>query len=1087
MQHLLDPSLGDDEFVTLLEQTMQVLYTASSAEQRNMAQNVLTELQNIPDAWTRVDKLLDNPAVSTSTKYYGLQIMENMIRYRWKTLARQTSEQVKNYIVNKVIELSSDAQILHRERTYVSKLNLILVQIVKQEWPSNWRGFISEIVGASKSSVSLCENNMQILSLLSEEVFEFSSGQMTQDKILELKNQFNDEFSLVFQLCQYVFGLAPELRDSNPSLLVATLRTLERFLSWIPLGYIFETQLIETLTSFILQPQLRKSALRCLVEIGSLSVGYEYDGRFIVLYMSFMTNLLSVLPISTDIAGAYAESDDETQNFVMDLALFLTGFFRSHLGLLDRDNHESRQALITGNEYLVKISTIEDVEVFKICLEWWHYLSEELYESESVVKIHGGPLALANPINSRKNLFDAVLSAVRRILISRMAKPEEVIIVEDENGEIVRETTKDTDAIALYKTMRETLVFLTHLNTEDSEMIMLLKLSRQMDGSEWSWSSLSSLCWAVGSISGAMSEEDEKKFLVKVIKDLLHLCEIKRGKDNKAVVASNIMYVVSQYPRFLRAHWKFLKTVVNKLFEFMHESHPGVQDMACDTFLTISQKCRRKFVALQIGETQPFIVEILENIREIINELEPHQVQSFYESCGCVIASVQEVENRNQLVQRLFQLPNHLWIEIIQTAGVSPDTLRQRETMKKLANILKTNERAASSLGGPYLIQLKEIYVDMLRLYRVYSDYISAEVAASGPLATKKADTRNMRAVKKEILRVVESFLSAAEERDRAVILTEVVEPITEPILQNYFMSIPDARDAEVLSLFTQVITYMNGLPDPAVRLIFQSVFGVTLEMVTKNFEDYPDARLQFFSFLRAVNQYNFAVLFSLDPDPSKAEQNFQLVINAIVWAFKHTEKNVAETGLQILLELLLNVEKSQYIGYFYKTYFKLLLNDVFAVLTDTLHRPGFKRHVQILAQLIKVVQSGRIQEPMWDQQNPQEVALASYGASMPSNPTYVRAHMIKLLSSAFPNLSEAQIMNVVKGMLEIPDDRLLKSHVRDFLVQTKEFSAGDNTDLFDEERQAQLIEEQKAANERLLRTPGLIPPVRIDDEMAGT
>ncbi len=48
------------------------------------------------------------------------------------------------------------------------------------------------------------------------------------------------------------------------------------------------------------------------------------------------------------------------------------------------------------------------------------------------------------------------------------------------------------------------------------------------------------------------------------------LVEQKRGKDNKAIIASNIMYIVGQYPRFLRAHWKFLKTVVNKLFEFMH-------------------------------------------------------------------------------------------------------------------------------------------------------------------------------------------------------------------------------------------------------------------------------------------------------------------------------------------------------------------------------------------------------------------------------------------------------------------------------------------------------------------------------------
>ena len=50
---------------------------------------------------------------------------------------------------------------------------------------------------------------------------------------------------------------------------------------------------------------------------------------------------------------------------------------------------------------------------------------------------------------------------------------------------------------------------------------------------------------------------------------------MKKGKDNKAVVASNIMYIVGQYPRFLKAHWKFLKTVVNKLFEFMHETHEG--------------------------------------------------------------------------------------------------------------------------------------------------------------------------------------------------------------------------------------------------------------------------------------------------------------------------------------------------------------------------------------------------------------------------------------------------------------------------------------------------------------------------------
>lgn len=170
----------------------------------------------------------------------------------------------------------------------------------------------------------------------------------------------------------------------------------------------------------------------------------------------------------------------------------------------------------------------------------------------------------------RRKLYQPVLTKIRYIMIGRMAKPEEVLIVENEQGEVVREFMKDTDSIQLYKNMRETLVYLTHLDCADTERIMTEKLHNQVNGTEWSWRNLNTLCWAIGSISGAMSEEDERRFLVTVIKDLLGLCEQKRGKDNKAIIASNIMYVVGQYPRFLRAHWKFLKTVVNKLFEFMH-------------------------------------------------------------------------------------------------------------------------------------------------------------------------------------------------------------------------------------------------------------------------------------------------------------------------------------------------------------------------------------------------------------------------------------------------------------------------------------------------------------------------------------
>lgn len=63
------------------------------------------------------------------------------------------------------------------------------LQILKQEWPKHWPTFISDIVGASRTSESLCQNNMAILKLLSEEVFDFSSGQMTQVKAKHLKDR----------------------------------------------------------------------------------------------------------------------------------------------------------------------------------------------------------------------------------------------------------------------------------------------------------------------------------------------------------------------------------------------------------------------------------------------------------------------------------------------------------------------------------------------------------------------------------------------------------------------------------------------------------------------------------------------------------------------------------------------------------------------------------------------------------------------------------------------------------------------------------------------------------------------------------
>lgn len=71
------------------------------------------------------------------------------------------------------------------------------------------------------------------------------------------------------------------------------------------------------------------------------------------------------------------------------------------------------------------------------------------------------------------------------------------------------------------------------------------------------------------------------------------------------------------------------------------ETHDGVQDMACDTFIKIAQKCRRHFVQVQVGEVMPFIDEILNNINTIICDLQPQQVYNplclLFNVCGFLL------------------------------------------------------------------------------------------------------------------------------------------------------------------------------------------------------------------------------------------------------------------------------------------------------------------------------------------------------------------------------------------------------------------------------------------------------------------
>ncbi|KAJ9124761.1 Exportin-1 [Naganishia onofrii] len=1034
MEAILD--FSQDLDIGLLDRVVQVFYTGAGPEQQ-MAQQILTQFQDNPDAWQRVPAILETSS-NMNCKYLALQILEKLIQVRWKALPIEQQQGIRNFIVQTTVEVSSDETRMRKEKAYINKLNLVLVQILKQAWPHDWPTFIPEIVASSKTNLSLCENNMVILKLLSEEIFDYSAEQMTQAKTKNLKNQMCGEFSEIFQLCSEVLEKA-----QKPTLIRATLETLLRFLNWIPLGFIFETQLIDNLTSRFLEVrEFRNVTLKCLAEIAQLDVTAEYNQKFVNMFAAVMTAVNNMIPPSTDIHDAYDNSDDDDQQFISNLAMFLTNFLSVHLRLIETPEHQT--LLLNAHFYLVKISSVDDREVFKICLEYWTKLVSELYEETQLAPIIGdiNPLMALNiggsgmggmsavgmnGQNLRKNVYKDILSQLRTVMISKMVKPEEVLIVENDEGEIVREFMKESDTIVLYKSMRTVLVYLTHLDVNDTESIMTSKLAKQIDGTEWSWHNLNTLCWAIGSISGAMSEEVEKRFLVTVIKDLLGLTELKRGKDNKAVCASDIMYIVGQYPR-------------------------------------------RHFVMQQAGESDPFIDEILRNLHRITQDLSPQQVHTFYEAVGYMISAQPNKAVQERLIEQLMKLPNDAWDSLMQQAAAGVDVLDNADNVKILSNVLKTNVAACVAIGPFFLPQLGRIWLDMLGLYGAASNTISEAVATQGLIATRTPKVRALRTIKKEILKLVETYIKRAEDLEGTN--TNLIPGLLEAVLVDYQRNVPPARDAEVLNLMATIIGVLGPLLTPQIRPILDAVFEPTLNMINQDFAEYPEHRVGFFKMMRAIDASCFSALLELPPP------QFKLFMDSIIWAIKHTMRDIAEIGLNLAVEVLRNFQKSDanIANSFYQQYLLPMLGDVFYVLTDADHKSGFKLQAMLLCRLIALVESNQVTAPLWD---PSTVTDPNM-----TNQLFLKQHIATLLQNAFGHVQPAQINSFVQLMAESSNDfERFKLILRDFLISIKEFSATDNADLYLADKEAENEAKQKEEKEAAMRVPGMLKPSQIDDD----
>ena len=154
-----------------------------------------------------------------------------------------------------------------------------------------------------------------------------------------------------------------------------------------------------------------------------------------------------------------------------------------------------------------------------------------------------------------------------------------------------------------------------------------------------------------------------------------------------------------------------------------------------------------------------------------------------------------------------------------------------------------------------------------------------------------------------------------------------------------------------------------------------------------------------------------------------------------------------------------------------------------FSVVTDTSHTAGLTMHATILTYMFTLVETSKVTIAL----NPAAAAQADNSATAISagNISYVQDFVANLLRTAFPHLSDNQIKITVTGLFNLDQDiPAFKEHLRDFLVQIREFTGEDDSDLFLEEREASLKTAQEEKRKIQISVPGMLNPHEVPEDM---
>ncbi len=1089
MKSLLDINKEFD--VNLFEEVVIAAFSPNN-DRKNDAEEILIKFKEQAGSWKRVDAVMKG-GKGDQCKFIALQILEDSVKQRWSLFTEEEKVSVRVYVIELIVSLTSGCG----GEMLLGKVDDVLVEIAKRDWPKKWPDFINGLIQKSLDLLSVsmrfAQNTLDILRMLNEQVFMYQEEMSTAKRTI-LQNTLKQEYGLIFEFISFIFECSGKWEVSD-ALVVSCLKTFQSFCTSMPLEFVLSKTIIDSILSHLNSPQTL-ATLDCLLEIISkgddcVSVDRNFNEFSNLLNnknqnndinpnnsnnitnrdinsnsdnnINTVSNLKNidnnmrsemrnaVIRIHEELVGffgmymeklgteslrkAYNAMEADEKVFVGKMGVVFAQMYAGWFDELSTSNSEIRRGL----RFLIDISKIDDGGLWRNVFPAWSSLVGQFY----------GEYTLHVPTTRqlRRNEYTEIMQALLEVCVERMPKPTEVFIFVNELGEIVREKRVETIEIEFYQSMQTTMFRLGFCLGRYALNYFIRRLNKFsvpeiVESLNTAYEGFNKLCWSIGALAGVFEETEEREFFVSAINKLLVLCETRYRREERAIIASNVMFIIGQYKRFLKYNTEFMFVVVCKLFEFMREEYEGVREMACDNFLKICERCPNQFLIRRKGRVaiDVFIEELVTAAPSLDFYLQRIVIEGFL----FVLSSVYAGNNTKKasINNNSFNSSGSTVVSSINnSSSKSFSSYSSNDKVKIYVESIYTTITNQNILDQTYFAGVLQLIRERNNHHlKMVCHLLESYALGFKILPSVFSEITNLDAFIQLFRKIMELDGKEAPFKNTYVLNTLILSSckfFEESIKSGLFdSSYYNKICAGVICDFNTTLNHNifavasaivkndsnTSEEDQMRRMQFYitNLISTAIPSVMK-VDDVPDLVISFLKFILIILETRFDMFW-----PFIASSNlFDSFINAILAVLTglHDSAALGLACLSTLCRTCFSQRKYEFFGHYYIS----ILENLFGVVFDKDLKSNFNTQVNLLHYVITI----SAQIPPLDQTL--------------SNTLFIKRFITDLFTNNFKNITQNAIRVFVEGIFEIKDLALFRDHIRDFNIKIYEYGSDED------------------------------------------